>query len=114
MDAISVSLKRNRYCEESGSAREKERVFDFNPLYFKELIGPGVYVLSFERRALYVGSAKNILHRISCPDHDSLRAALLLADQIEIYPTISEQVARHKEAQMILRKKPQLNKTGLG
>ena len=76
------------------------------------LLGPGVYSIWRKDEPLYVGSAKNILHRISHPKHNQLRLALAEATRIEFYYSGDESWARQYEAQRILELQPKYNRTG--
>lgn len=61
---------------------------------------------------LYVGSAKNILSRISDPEHGSFRTALCEADCVFVNMKKSEKYARDDEAREITRTLPRLNISG--
>jgi excinuclease UvrABC nuclease subunit len=76
------------------------------------LLGPGVYTIWNKNEPLYVGSAKNIMHRISHPKHEQLRAALREATKIEFDYAHSEHWAREYEARRIIELQPKYNRTG--
>jgi hypothetical protein len=65
------------------------------------LMGPGVYVLWKGKEPLYIGSAKNVLARISTDRHQVVRQCLAEADWIEIFVYRSEIDARDDEAKLI-------------
>ena len=77
------------------------------------LLGPGVYAVWGVRNnsdeALYIGSAKNILHRISHPKHAQLRRALAEGTRIEFKYTETERDARGIEKRMIWDFQPKYN-----
>lgn len=76
------------------------------------MFGPGVYTLWNRDQALYVGSAKNIMHRISHPKHSQLRLAIAEATRIEFDYSHNERWARDWEAKKILELQPKYNRTG--
>jgi excinuclease UvrABC nuclease subunit len=79
---------------------------------FRLLLGPGVYTLWCKDEALYVGSAKNLMHRISHPRHEQLRRALKEATRIEFDYHAHEQHARDFEARKIVELQPKYNRIG--
>ena len=79
---------------------------------FKRLIGPGVYVIWCRGERLYIGSSKNIIHRLTNPTHASVRKALEEADWIELHFCTTESEAREREWRWIAMFKPKLNLTG--
>lgn len=76
------------------------------------LLGPGVYTIWRKDEPLYVGSAKNIMHRISHPKHKQLRLALQEATRIEFDYSGDERWARRTEARKIIELQPKYNQTG--
>lgn len=96
-------------------------VFQFFTEDFHTLTGPGVYtamrgVKREEIEILYVGSAKNILARISDPAHSALRKAMAVGgEQLRIMFLIcrSEAHARDVEAQLISQWQPKFNVAGI-
>lgn len=87
------------------------------------LFGPGIYILWKENEALYVGSAKNVMHRISHPKHEQLRLAMAEATKIEFDceydtfhdprdPGLNMRMVRDEEARKILELQPKYNRTG--
>jgi excinuclease UvrABC nuclease subunit len=80
----------------------------------RQMFGAGVYTLWNKGRALYVGSAKNILHRISHPKHGQLRLAMEAATRIEFEYFDTEREAREHESNKIHDLQPEFNRTGKG
>jgi excinuclease UvrABC nuclease subunit len=78
----------------------------------KLLLGPGVYIAWRGDEALYVGSAKNIMHRISHPKHGQLKLALAAATRIEFQYCVDEEECRREEWLKIIMLKPKYNRTG--
>src|SRR5260221_4281866 len=81
---------------------------------FWKLTGPGVYLamrgIGENLEVLYIGSAKNLLARISEPAHDSLREAFKFTDcRLLITLCKSEKHARDVESMLIAAYKPTLN-----
>jgi excinuclease UvrABC nuclease subunit len=84
---------------------------------FWKLTGPGVYMAmrgsGESLEVLYIGSAKNLLARISEPMHGSLREAFKFKD-CRLLMTLckSEKHARDVESMLISAYKPTLNIAG--
>lgn len=84
---------------------------------FWKLTGPGVYVAMVGSgealEILYIGSAKNVLARISDPSHSSLREAFM-AENCRLLISIckSEKHARDAESMLIAAYNPKLNIVG--
>lgn len=85
---------------------------------FRRLTGPGVYMASIGTgetfELLYIGSAKNILARISEASHGSLRRAFEVKDcRLLIIACKSEKHARKVESDLILAYRPKFNIAGV-
>lgn len=84
---------------------------------FKNMIGPGVYaaVIRHKDRCewLYIGSAQNIMRRISDDGHTSLRIAMSKSEaELVVFLCRSEMHARTMESDLIAQTMPTLNIIG--
>ena len=95
-----------------GSFPEEQYVI--HPDGLRRMLSCGVYLLSKDREHLYIGSAKNILARISDESHESFRQSLCEADWITFYMAKFELDARGKEAYEIALHQPRYNIRGKG
>ena len=78
---------------------------------FRKLTGPGVYIVwNNDRHCLYVGSARNVLSRISIVDHAALGPAAKDVYAVWVICCRGEAQARELEAFWIHKFKPLLNK----
>jgi hypothetical protein len=93
-----------------GNPLEEQYFFDVDGL--RRLLNCGVYYLANEKENLYIGSAKNVLNRISDPNHESFRMGLCEAQWMRVDMKKSEKWARDDEGREIAIWKPRLNKTG--
>lgn len=87
-------------------------VFSFFPRRFRYLLGPGVYMAWKGKQALYIGSAKNLLARMSEESHGSFKKALDEADWIEVIVGLTEMQAREIELLLIAAHQPTYNVVG--
>lgn len=86
---------------------------EFNVKMFKKLLGPGVYVINGIREVLYVGMARNLLSRISSPDHEAVLSSLKEpVEQVIMIPCKSEAHARDVETSTIRLHQPKYNLRG--
>src|SRR6266852_4384829 len=75
---------------------------------FRQLRKPGVYVFMLGGLPLYVGQGKMLLRRIGSNHHQALKA-IELADEVLLYPCISESAAIELEIILIGKLKPKFN-----
>ena len=80
--------------------------------HLRWLLGPGVYAIFGRVGALYVGSAKNIIGRISEESHESFRKAVAEGTSLDLVFAKSEAHARDLEAQYIRILSPKYNVRG--
>jgi len=84
----------------------------FKQTHLKRLVGPGVYIFWRKDKALYIGSGKNALCRMTTDAHPQARMAMEKADWIEIIACGREVDARNLEADFIKRYQPEYNTQG--
>lgn len=92
-------------------------LFSLHAEGFWKLTGPGVYIAMSKSgdnlEVLYIGSAKNLLARVSDPTHESLREAFKAKDcRLLMSICKSEKHARDVEAMLISAYQPTLNIAG--
>lgn len=74
---------------------------------FRDILGPGVYVLFEKRTPVYVGKGSNMLRRLSGLHHK--RSIINSCTEIKLFPCISLQAAIELEKQLIARFQPKYN-----
>ena len=77
----------------------------------KTFSGPGVYVLKRANKPLYIGYTSNLQKRPYKRDkgHDSRWAAILEANNVELIPCDSLDLAKQLEKELIPKLKPKYN-----
>lgn len=103
-------IERFMYLQRFGNFPEEQ--YCIEPDILRRLLSSGTYVVSKDKECLYVGSAKNVMARISDESHDSFRMALCQATQVMVKMSPTEHDARHFEARMIAVRQPKYNKVG--
>src|SRR5271154_1626438 len=81
---------------------------------FRALCMPGVYVfwrlqVGSERVALYIGSSRRVISRMSNPNHDQAQRALRECTQVELILCKNEIEARALEQRLIDGERPLYN-----
>jgi len=79
------------------------------PNDLRALCKPGVYIFWFGDVALYIGSSRRIISRISNPNHEHAPRALRECTRIEVRFFQNELVARDAEQELIFTLKPKYN-----
>jgi hypothetical protein len=75
---------------------------------FGQFLGPGVYIVFRRGDPLYVGSAQNMMYRMSHPKH-AQRETIETADKVRLLPCRSHAAAKRLEAVVIRFLRPLLN-----
>ncbi len=89
-----------------------EEQFVIHPDGLRRMLSCGVYSLSRGNNSLYIGSARNVLARISDESHESFRQSLCEADWVSFIMAKSEAAARDVEAFDIALREPKYNIRG--
>jgi hypothetical protein len=74
---------------------------------FRELLGPGVYVLLSKSKPIYVGRGNNLLRRLSGLHHK--RYVIDSCDELKLFPCISVQASVELEELLIGSFQPRFN-----